>query len=131
LNREAIRHGSQPLEDRATHDVTLPSTRLLAGHADYTPVHFGPRSRQLHLRPSIATACILGAPLVTFGANPSNLLAHPCLDMLKSIPPSGTKPSSCSSEIGEAALFARRTGATVPRRPQRPDPRKVKVPPPF
>src|SRR5262245_3256254 len=44
LTREAVRGlEASKLATRARHDVTLPFTRLLAGPADYTPVHFGPR----------------------------------------------------------------------------------------
>jgi len=44
LVREAVRGmEASKLADRATHNVTLPFTRYLAGHGDYTPVHFGSR----------------------------------------------------------------------------------------
>src|SRR5262249_35074448 len=46
LTREAIRGmEASKLADRATHNVTLPFTRMLAGHAEYTPTHFGERRK--------------------------------------------------------------------------------------
>jgi len=87
LNREAIKGmEASRLADRATHDVTLPFTRLLAGHADYTPVHFGARRANTTWAHQFASAVILGAPLLTYAASPSNLLANPCCGMIKSIP---------------------------------------------
>src|SRR5438093_8531501 len=44
LTREAVRGmESSAMRERARHGTTLPFTRLLAGPADYTPVHFGTR----------------------------------------------------------------------------------------
>jgi alpha-glucosidase len=101
------------LEDRATHDTTLPFTRLLAGPAEYTPVVFGPRRANTTYAHQIASAAVLSAPLLTYGSHPSNLLASPCLDMIKSIP--GTWDETIvlePSAIGELAVFARRIDKT-------------------
>jgi alpha-glucosidase len=40
----------------ATHNTTLPFTRLLAGAADYTPVVFGERRKETSWAHQIATA---------------------------------------------------------------------------
>jgi len=114
LNREAIRGmESSRLTDRATHDVTLPFTRLLAGHSDYTPVHFGARRANTTWGHQVASAVILGAPLLTYAASPSNLLANPCCGMIKSIPAVWDETLVLPpSEIGEVAVFARRSGTT-------------------
>ena len=114
LNREAIKGiEASRLADRATHDVTLPFTRLLAGHADYTPVHFGDRGKNTTRAHQIASAAILGAPLLTYAASPSNLLANPCCQMIKAIPAVWDQTIVLPpSEIGEVAVFARRNGKT-------------------
>jgi alpha-glucosidase len=47
MTREAIRGLEyRSMQTRARHNVTLPFTRFLAGHADYTPVHFGERRKE-------------------------------------------------------------------------------------
>ena len=114
LNREAVKGmEARTLADRATHDVTLPFTRLLAGHADYTPVHFGARRGNTTVSHQIASAAILGAPLLTYAAHPTNLLANPCRDVIKSIPAVWDETIVLPpSEIGQTALFARRSGTT-------------------
>jgi alpha-glucosidase len=114
LNREAIKGmEASRLADRATHDVTLPFTRLLAGHADYTPVHFGQRRANTTWGHQVASAVILGAPLLTYAAHPTNILANPCCDMIKSIPAVWDETLVMPpSEIGEVAVFARRSGTT-------------------
>ncbi len=114
LNREAIKGmEASRLADRATHDVTLPFTRLLAGHADYTPVHFGARRANTTLGHQVASAVILGAPLLTYAAHPTNILANPCCDMIKSIPAVWDETLVLPpSEIGEVALLARRSATT-------------------
>ena len=59
LTREASpRHGI-PQVVRARHDATLPFTRMLAGHADYTPMHFGDRRNDTTWAHQIASAAML------------------------------------------------------------------------
>src|SRR5262249_53789557 len=90
---------------------TLPFTRLLAGHADYTPVHFGERRRNTTWAHQVASAAILGAPLLTYAAHPANILANPCCDMIKSIPSTWDETIVLPpSEIGELAVLAGRSG---------------------
>jgi hypothetical protein len=43
---------------------------LLAGHADYTPVHFGARRGDTTWTHQLASAAILTSPLLTYAANP-------------------------------------------------------------
>jgi alpha-glucosidase len=95
MTREAVRGmEASRLQDRATHDVTLPFTRFLAGPAEYTPMIFSQRRANTT-------------------ANPSNILANPCCDMIKSIPSLWDETIVLPpSEIGEIAVFARRTGKT-------------------
>jgi len=104
---------ARALKNRARHDVTLPFTRLLAGHADYTPVHFGERRGDTAAAHQIASAAILTSPLLTFAASPRTLLAHPAVELIKSIPATWDETIVLpSSEIGELAAFARRSGDT-------------------
>lgn len=114
LTREAVRGmEASRLQDRATHDVTLPFTRFLAGPAEYTPMIFSQRRANTTWAHQIASPVIFAAPLLTYAANPSNILANPCCDMIKGIPSVWDETIVLPlSEIGEIAVFARRTGKT-------------------
>jgi alpha-glucosidase len=114
LTREAVRGmESKALKERARHDATLPFTRFLAGHADYTPVHFGERRGDTTAAHQIATAAVFTSPLLTFAASPRALLAHPAMGLIKSIPATWDETIVLPpSEIGSLAIFARRSGTT-------------------
>jgi alpha-glucosidase len=115
---ELTREGIYGLEHRrmeawATFNATFPFTRMLAGHADYTPVVFGDRRRETSWAHQIASAAILTSPLLVYGAHPATLLANPASEMIKSIPSTWDETIVLPpSEIGELALFARRSGTT-------------------
>src|SRR5262249_58774280 len=86
--REAVKGmEASKLTDRARHDATLPFTRFLAGHADYTPVHFGARRGDTTYAHQVASAAVFTAPLLTYGAHPKALLENAAAPMIKSIPP--------------------------------------------
>ncbi|HZB43935.1 MAG TPA: glycoside hydrolase family 97 catalytic domain-containing protein [Pyrinomonadaceae bacterium] len=114
LTREGVRGLEyRRAETRATHNTTLPFTRLLAGHADYTPVIFGERRRETSWAHQIATAAVFTSPVLIYGAHPKTMLEHPAVEMLKSIPAAWDETRVLApSEIGEVALFARRRAAT-------------------
>jgi len=114
LVREAVRGmESSRLKERARHDATLPFTRFLAGHADYTPVHFGQRRGDTSWAHQVATAAVFTAPLLTYGAQPRTMLENPAVEMIKSIPAVWDETIVLPiSEIGEIAAFARRSGQT-------------------
>jgi alpha-glucosidase len=116
LTREAVRGmESKAVKERARHDATLPFTRLLAGHADYTPVHFGERRADTTHAHQIASAAILTSPLLTYAASPRTLLDQPelAIRLIKSVPATWDETIVLRpSEIGELAVFARRSGAT-------------------
>ncbi|AXY78499.1 glycoside hydrolase [Paraflavitalea soli] len=104
---------SSKLEDRATHETTIPFTRLLAGPAEYTVVMFNERRKNTTWAHQIASAAILSAPLLTYAANPENILSNPAADMIKSIPAVWDETIVLpGSAIGELAAFARRKGNT-------------------
>jgi alpha-glucosidase len=114
---EMTREGIYGLEHRKTPawgpvNTVLPFTRMLAGHADYTPVHFGERRKETSWAHQIASAAIFTSPLLIYGAHPKNILANPAVEIIKSIPSIWDETIALSqSEIGELAAFARRSGS--------------------
>ena len=101
------------LADRATHETTIPFTRMLAGPAEYTVMHFGARRQNTTWAHQIASAAIMHAPVLTYAANPDTMLAHPAVEIIKAIPAVWDESIVLpGSEIGELAAFARRKGNT-------------------
>jgi alpha-glucosidase len=95
----------------ATHDTTVPFTRMLAGHLDFTPMLFGERRRETSWAHQIATAAIFTSPLLVYGAHPRAILEHPAAELIKAIPCVWDETRVLPfSEIGEVAAFARRHG---------------------
>jgi alpha-glucosidase len=115
LTREAVR-GMEGLRNKpvkARHDVILPFTRCLAGPADYTPVHFGRPGNGTSWPHEIASAAIITSPLLTYAANPANILKNPGVEMMKSTPSVWDETRVLPpSEVGDLAVFARRRGDT-------------------
>ena len=111
--REAVRGmESSSLRERARHETILPFTRYLAGHADYTTMHFGERRRDSTWAHQIASLAIFAGPLLTVAAHPQSVLDNPAVDVIKSIPAVWDETIVLpESGIGELAIFARRTGA--------------------
>jgi alpha-glucosidase len=112
------REGIYGLEHRrmeawARFNATFPFTRMLAGHADYTPVVFGERRRETSIAHQIASAAILTSPLLVYGGHPASLLASPAVEIIRSIPSVWDETRVLPpSEIGEVAVFVRRSGTT-------------------
>ena len=113
---EMTREGIYGLEHRKVvawgeFNATFPFVRMLAGHADYTPVVFGERRKETSWAHQIASAAILTSPLLVYGGHPASLLANPAVEMIKSIPSAWDETRVLPpSEIGALALFARRSG---------------------
>jgi alpha-glucosidase len=113
---EMTREGIYGLEHRrqeawGAFNATYPFVRMLAGHADYTPVVFGERRKETSWAHQIASAVILTSPVLVYGGNPASFLANPAVEMIKSIPSVWDETRVLPpSEIGELALFARRSG---------------------
>jgi alpha-glucosidase len=104
---------SSKLTDRATHEVTIPFTRFLAGPAEYTVLHFGQRRANTTWAHQIASVAILSAPLLTYAANPDTILMNPAVNIIKNIPAIWDETIVLPpSEIGELAVYARRKGNT-------------------
>jgi alpha-glucosidase len=112
LSREAIRGLEyRSMNLRSVHNTTLPFTRFLAGHGDYTPVHFGERRRETSWAHQIASAIVFTSPLMIYGAHPQHLLENPAAELIKTIPSVWDETVVLpQSEIGELAAFARRSG---------------------
>jgi len=110
LNREAIK-GFESRGPWARHNVTLPFTRMVAGHADYTPMHFGDRKAETTDVHQIASAIILTAPLLIYAGDPADMLKHPAANVIRQIPSTWDETIVLEpSAIGEVAVFARRKG---------------------
>jgi alpha-glucosidase len=111
LTREAIRGMESRKSLRAQHDATLPFTRMLAGHADYTPMVFSERRNDTTVAHQIATAAVLTSPLLVYGGHPRSFLESPAVDVIKAIPSAWDETIALpASEIGEVAAYARRKG---------------------
>jgi alpha-glucosidase len=101
------------LTDRATHETTIPFTRMLAGPADYSVCHFGSRRQNTTWVHQVATAAIYAAPVITYASTPAHILENPCQEMIKSIPSVWDETIVLQpSEIGEIAVYAQRKGST-------------------
>jgi alpha-glucosidase len=113
---EMTREGIRGLEARRTpawaeHNTTLPFTRLLAGHADYTPLVFGERRKETSWAHQIATLVVFSSPAMVYGANPASVLANPARDLIRTIPSVWDETRVLPpSAVGEVAAFARRSG---------------------
>ena len=114
---EMTREGIYGLEHRKVvawgeFNATFPFVRMLAGHADYTPVVFtAERRKDTTAAHQIASAVILTSPLMVYGGHPASFLKSPAVEMLKSVPSVWDETRVLPpSEIGELALFARRSG---------------------
>ena len=113
---EMTREGIRGLEYRRTpawaeHNTTLPFTRFLAGHADYTPLLFGERRKDTTWAHQIATLVVFTSPVMIYGANPQSVLENPARDLIRTIPSVWDETLVLPpSAVGELAVFARRSG---------------------
>jgi alpha-glucosidase len=112
LTSEAVKGmESSKLTDRATHETTIPFTRCLAGPAEYTVLLFSDRRQNTTWAHQIASAAILNSPLLTYAANPENILANPAVTVIKDIPAVWDETKVLpQSAIGELAGYVRRKG---------------------
>ena len=110
MTREAIR-GLENQPPWAEQNTILTFTRFLAGHADFTPIHFGKRIGETSWSHQIATAVVFTSPLLVYGADPKSILENPFVEFIKSIPTTWDETVVLpQSSIGETAVFARRKG---------------------
>ncbi len=112
LNREGISGMERrSMQAWGRHNATLPFTRMLAGHADFTPMLFGERRRETSWAHQIATAAVLSAPALVYGAHPQSILDHPAVEIIRHIPSVWDETIVMPpSEVGRIAVYARRSG---------------------
>ncbi len=112
MSREAIR-GMENQPPWAPGNTILPFTRYLAGHADFTPVHFGNRLGEVSWAHHIASMVIFTSPFLCIGADPQSIIDNPVKEMIQSIPTVWDETIVLpQSKIGELVLYARRKGTT-------------------
>ena len=110
VTREGIR-GLENGSDWAPLNTTHPFVRYLAGHGDYTPLHFGGREGATSWPHQLASMITFTSPFLCLGVNPQHVIEHDCRDLITSIPTTWdeTVVLPCS-EIGSLSAFARRKG---------------------
>jgi len=96
------------------HNTTLPFTRLLAGPADYTPLHFDrfmpAGTTNAH---QIASIYMLTSPMLIFSADPQDIENTPAKKYITEVPVCWEQTVVLpQSKIGELAIVARRKGST-------------------
>lgn len=113
MSREGIR-GLENTTSWARHNATLPFTRYLAGHGDYTPLSFRQDLiKGTTLTHQVATVITFTSPFMCLAVNPEALLSSPVKEMITSMPTTWDETIVLpQSAIGELAVFARRKGST-------------------
>ncbi|RXZ83162.1 hypothetical protein EBB07_07500 [Paenibacillaceae bacterium] len=112
LSREGV-HGLEQGAPPADHNTTLPFTRYLAGHGDYTPMSLSNRMGKSSWSHQLATALSFTSPILSFGEHPEKMLLNPAVELIKSIPTAWDETIVLpGSEIGEVSAMARRSGGT-------------------
>ena len=96
------------------HNTTLPFTRLLAGPADYCPLHFKrfmpARTTKAH---QIASIYMFTSPMLIFSCDPQDIEQSPAQKYIAEVPVTWDETVVLpQSKIGELALIARRKGTT-------------------
>lgn len=111
MSREAIA-GREQGKSPSQHDTTLPFLRYVQGHADFTPTLFmKDRLKGSSYAHELAMAIVFTSPFLCLGDNPANYLKSVAVDVLKALPPVWDETRVLpGSEIGELAVFARRSG---------------------
>jgi alpha-glucosidase len=106
----------------ATHNVTLPYTRMLLGAMDYTPGgfhHASPASFEArNTLPSVQTTrghglamyVVYDSPLVSLADTPDAYVDQPGLEFLRFVPTSWDETRFIVGEVGEFIVLARRSG---------------------
>jgi alpha-glucosidase len=96
----------------AHHYASLPFTRFLAGHGDFTPCTLDPALlKDTTVSLQLATAIVYTSPVMHWADRPELYLESPALDIIKRIPSTWDETLVLkNSRIGELAAFARRKG---------------------
>lgn len=109
LTQEGIR-GNEEMPD-ATHNVTLPFTRFIAGAADYTLCYFNGRVKTTKAH-QLAMAAVYYSPLqfMFWYDKPSHYHGEKELEFWKAIPSVWDDSKALDGAIGEFIVQARRSG---------------------
>lgn len=115
---EMAREGIKGLEHNKwsdippSHYVTVPFTRLLAGHGDFTPITLQPEFLK-GTTPALqmATCVMYTSPFLCWADKPEVYLESPIVDFMKTVPTLWDETVVLPGcKIGEFAAFARRNG---------------------
>ena len=111
LTQEGI-HGNEEWPD-ATHNVTLPFTRMLNGAADYTICYFDKRLKNTHAH-QLAASLIFYSPLQTilWYDNPDRYHGEPEIEWFKDLETVFDDTKALAGYPGENIVMARRKGDT-------------------
>lgn len=95
-----------------SHYATLPFTRLVAGHGDFTPTTFQLKfMKGTTAAQQLASAMVLTTPMLCWADKPDIYLESPAVDIIRSMPVVWDETIVLApSRIGELAAFARRHG---------------------
>ncbi len=109
MTAEGIR-GNEEMPD-ATHNVTLPFTRFIAGPADYTICYYSDRIKTTHAH-QLAMAAVYYSPIQTLFWYDKPAMAHnePELEFWDKIPTTWDETKVIQGEIGQYITTARRKG---------------------
>lgn len=96
-----------------THYATVPFTRFLAGHGDFTPTTFQPeRLKGTTFAQQLAGAVVFTSPILCWADKPEVYLESPALEFIRHVPSVWDQTIVLpDSAIGELAAFARRAGS--------------------
>ncbi len=94
------------------HYATLPFTRYLAGHGDFTPCTFNPdKLKGTTAALQLASSIVFTSPLMHWADHWKFYVGSPAVDVIKQIPSVWDETLVLpGSKIGELAAFARRSG---------------------
>ncbi|UOR06595.1 glycoside hydrolase family 97 protein [Hymenobacter aerilatus] len=113
---EVTREGVRGLENETVwpaHNATLPFTRYLAGHGDYTPLTFRDIGKGTTFAHQMASMATFTSPFLCVAANPEAMLASKAKDLIVNMPSVWDETIVLpASEIGTLSLLARRNGTT-------------------
>lgn len=109
LTQEGI-HGNEEWPD-ATHNVTLPFTRMINGAADYTICYFDPRLKNTHAH-QLAASLVFYSPLQTilWYDTPSRYHGEPEIEWFETLPTVFDDTRVIDGEPGRNIIMMRRNG---------------------
>ncbi|HON69245.1 MAG TPA: glycoside hydrolase family 97 catalytic domain-containing protein, partial [Phycisphaerae bacterium] len=95
-----------------THYASLPFTRFLAGHGDFTPTTFQPeRLKGTTFAQQLAGSVVFTSPILCWADKPDLYLASPAVEFIRHVPTVWDETVVLpGSAIGELAAIARRSG---------------------